>query len=81
MSDGGKRCEAASRLEFDHIEPIAKGGQSTTSNLRLRCRAHNQYAADCAFGAGFMHEKRQRARRWTPATGQALRAAAVSGPT
>jgi len=63
VSNSGKRCEAACRLEFDHIEPVAKGGQSTTSNLRLRCRAHNQYEAECAFGAGFIHEKRQRARQ------------------
>jgi hypothetical protein len=62
-SNCGKRCESTSRLEFDHIEPVAKGGPSTTSNLRLRCRAHNQYAADCAFGAGFMHEKRAQAQR------------------
>jgi 5-methylcytosine-specific restriction endonuclease McrA len=63
VSDGGKRCEATSRLEFDHIEPVAKGGQSTATNMRLRCRPHNQYAADCVFGAGFMHGKRQQARR------------------
>jgi hypothetical protein len=62
VSNSGKRCEAISRLEFDHIEPVGMGGQSATKNLRLRCRAHNQYAADCAFGAGFMHEKREQAR-------------------
>ena len=29
----------------------------------LRCRAHNQYEAERAFGAGFMSEKREHARR------------------
>src|SRR6266540_3680759 len=30
--------------------------------MRLRCRAHNQYAAACAFGAEFMRRKRTAAR-------------------
>jgi hypothetical protein len=62
VSDTGHRCEARSRLEFDHIEPVARGGQATVGNLRLRCRAHNQYAAECAFGAEFMSQKRHEAR-------------------
>ena len=61
-SDVGKRCPAVSRLEFDHIEPVARGGESTATNLRLRCRAHNQYAAEQTFGAGFMKRKREEAR-------------------
>ena len=61
-SDSGKRCSAESLLEFDHEVPVARGGQSTVENIRLRCRAHNQYAAECAFGAGFMSDKREEAR-------------------
>jgi hypothetical protein len=30
--------------------------------MRLRCRAHNQYEAERAFGAGFMSRKRHEAR-------------------
>jgi 5-methylcytosine-specific restriction endonuclease McrA len=59
----GRRCEARTRLELDHIEPIARGGESTAGNLRLRCRAHNQYAAECTFGTGFMRDKREQAKR------------------
>jgi 5-methylcytosine-specific restriction endonuclease McrA len=58
VSDAGHRCEARTHLELDHVEPVARGGRSTESNLRLRCRAHNQLAADQAFGAGFMSRKR-----------------------
>jgi 5-methylcytosine-specific restriction endonuclease McrA len=61
VSDSGRRCEARFDLEFDHIEPIARGGESTTANLRLRCRAHNQLEAECVFGAGFMEAKRDAA--------------------
>src|SRR5206468_5374747 len=31
--------------------------------IRLRCRAHNQYAAECTFGEEFMRQKREEARR------------------
>ena len=57
-SDAGHRCEARSFLEYDHIEPFARGGETTAGNLRLRCRTHNQYAADQAFGMEFMKAKR-----------------------
>jgi 5-methylcytosine-specific restriction endonuclease McrA len=63
VSEHGRRCDARRFLEYDHIEPVARGGRSTVENPRLRCRAHNQYEAECAFGSGFMHEKRERARR------------------
>jgi len=62
VGESGKRCPARKFLEFDHIEPAARGGQATVENLRLRCRGHNAYAAERAFGAGFMTEKREAAR-------------------
>jgi hypothetical protein len=62
VSASGHRCKARGRLEFDHVEPVARGGQSTVEGMRLRCRAHNQYAAECVFGAGFMRGKREAAQ-------------------
>ncbi len=62
VSEDRHRCEATSPLEFDHAEPVAQGGKATAANLRLRCRAHNQHGAEQVFGAGFMDEKRRRAR-------------------
>ena len=62
VSEHGKRCEARKGLEFDHIEAVARGGAATASNVRLRCRAHNQYTAERTFGAGFMERKREAAR-------------------
>ncbi len=61
VSDSGHRCESRTFLELDHIEPVARGGRATVANLRIRCRAHNQLAADEAFGAGFMNAKRHAA--------------------
>ena len=61
VSDDGVRCEERRALELDHIVPVARGGDSSVANLRLRCRAHNQLEAEKLFGAGFMQEKRARA--------------------
>jgi hypothetical protein len=58
VSEAGQRCPATTRLEFDHVDPVARGGEATVENLRVRCRTHNQFEAECVFGAGFMAEKR-----------------------
>ena len=58
VSSGGRRCAEKRFLQYDHVHPVARGGQSTVANVRLRCRAHNQYDAERTYGAGFMREKR-----------------------
>ena len=45
VSPEGRRCEARHFLELDHVEPFAVGGAETVDNLRLRCGAHNRWAA------------------------------------
>ena len=62
VSPDGRRCEATSWLEYDHIVPVARGGESTVENLRIRCRAHNQYEAERTFGTAFMKGKRAAAK-------------------
>jgi hypothetical protein len=62
VGDSGQRCPERSRLEYDHADPVARGGEATAENVRLRCRAHNEYEAECVFGAGFMSDKRAEAR-------------------
>jgi hypothetical protein len=54
----GRRCNSRSRIEFDHILPVARGGASTVDNLRLVCRAHNQYEAERAFGREFIDQRK-----------------------
>ena len=63
VSTTGQRCPARTMLEYDHVDPVALGGKATVEGIRLRCRAHNQYAAECAFGTDFMRNKREGARR------------------
>lgn len=66
VSDGGNRCEARTMLQFDHVDPIARGGVTTADNVRLLCRAHNQHVAERTFGAEFMDRKRMEARHARP---------------
>lgn len=54
----GRRCGSRDFLEFDHVDPVARGGKATVERMRLRCRAHNDLEAERAFGAAFMAEKR-----------------------
>jgi len=57
--DGGRcafngshgRCTETGFLEYHHVLPFAEGGDTSVSNLELRCRAHNQYEASLWFGA------------------------------
>jgi hypothetical protein len=41
----GKRCESQSFLELDHALPRALNGKSDPQNVRVLCRAHNNYEA------------------------------------
>ncbi|MEM1415635.1 MAG: HNH endonuclease signature motif containing protein, partial [Myxococcota bacterium] len=59
VSPDGRRCGETACLELDHAVPWAKGGASTTANLRLRCRTHNQLAAEALFGRRFVEAKRE----------------------
>lgn len=62
VSDTGRRCDKRDDVEIDHITPVARGGDNTVANLRLRCHAHNQLEAERAFGARFMQAKRDLAQ-------------------
>ena len=63
VSASGRRCPERARLEFEHVEPVARGGESTVENVRLLCRTHNQLAAEREFGIEFMERKRTEANR------------------
>ena len=51
VSAGGHRCTERNFLELHHIHPYAMDGPATVGNISLRCRRHNQYEAEIAFGA------------------------------
>jgi hypothetical protein len=50
VSKDGRRCTERAFLEFHHIRPYALGGPTSTENISLRCRRHNQYESELIFG-------------------------------
>jgi hypothetical protein len=51
------RCAERGFLELHHVVPFAQGGQATTTNIELRCRAHNAYEAELSFGSFVLRER------------------------
>jgi len=60
VSPEGRRCTARGFLELHHHEPHARGGEATTENLRLVCRAHNALYAERDYGRSYMQNKLER---------------------
>jgi 5-methylcytosine-specific restriction endonuclease McrA len=54
----GQRCREQSRLEFHHQHPHGRGGPPSFENITLRCRSHNDLAAEQDFGRDVIREKR-----------------------
>jgi len=54
VGKNGRRCGTRVFLEMDHARPFALGGEATAENLKLRCRAHNQWQAWRYFGRARM---------------------------
>ena len=54
--ESGGICGSTDRVEFDHRIARALGGPSTTENVRLLCRFHNDLAARGTFGDERMNQ-------------------------
>src|SRR5205814_4541251 len=74
VGSGGKRCEARAPLEFDHLDPVGRGGRATVASVRLLCRPHNQLTAERTYGADLNRGKREQGKQ-RGAQAQAERAA------
>ena len=59
---GGRRCSERINLQFDHVIPFARGGQTTVENVRLLCVVHNQHEAERVYGEAHMREQRAASR-------------------
>ncbi len=57
----GRRCASTQALQFDHIQPVARGGSGTPGNLRLLCAYHNRLEAERILGARGRFQGAQRA--------------------
>ncbi|MEO8183525.1 MAG: hypothetical protein ABI895_32225 [Deltaproteobacteria bacterium] len=56
----GNRCGSKAWLELDHRQPRGKDGSSQPDNLRWLCRAHNQFAAERAYGRDHIERSMRR---------------------
>jgi hypothetical protein len=58
VSREGRQCGTRDFLEFHHRVPWARCREHRESNIELRCRAHNQHAAELDFGTqNMLHSK------------------------
>jgi hypothetical protein len=58
VSSDGMRCGTRAFLELHHHDaPFARGGEATSENLRLMCRAHNALLAARDYGRDYMRAK------------------------
>ena len=58
VDERGQRCRETSGLELHHEHAFALGGPATEANISLRCKAHNDLAAEHDFGRDFVERKK-----------------------
>lgn len=59
----GRRCTCRRGLHFDHVKPVALGGDATLENIQLLCPRHNQLEAERRLGKPLMDRKRAEAKQ------------------
>jgi 5-methylcytosine-specific restriction endonuclease McrA len=57
MHPDGSRCQEKMMIELDHINLYCRGGEHSASNLQVKCRLHNNFAAAAAFGNEWYRHK------------------------
>jgi len=57
VANDGHRCDSRTKLEFDHVVPVARGGTSTIANVRQLCRTHNRLEAERRFGRAYIERR------------------------
>jgi hypothetical protein len=60
VDEQGRRCKEQYWLvEFHHRHPFGLSGEHSVQNIRLMCRAHNEYLAECDYGRKTMARHRR----------------------
>jgi len=67
----GTRCRSRTGLEIEHERPFALHRSHDERYLRLYCTAHNRLSAERVFGAAFIQDKIDGARRMRSPNGRA----------
>lgn len=80
VSPRGRHCDERVFLEFHHCEPYAIGGEASVENISLRCRAHNAYEAELAFGPGVSLVREERQTFGAPSLARRTHSSARASP-
>jgi hypothetical protein len=59
LASGGV-CGSTRRLEFHHLDPVARGGASTADKIRLHCDVHHDRESRAFFGDEWMERFRRK---------------------
>jgi hypothetical protein len=70
VDEQGRRCKGRDGLQFHHGRPFGLGGGHSVNNVRLMCRAHNAYLAECDYGREAMATHRRPSGRTSPAAAE-----------
>jgi len=57
VSPAGRRCNATTYLQIDHIQMRCRNGTNDPKNLRLLCSEHNLYEAEKHLGQEYIKQK------------------------
>ena len=63
VDEQGRRCRERDGLEYHHRHPFGLGGDHSPQNIRLMCRAHNEYLAERDYGREAMARYRRSGNR------------------
>jgi len=75
VDEQGRRCPERKQLEYHHRLPFGLGGDHSLPNIRLMCRAHNNYLAEHDYGREAMarHRRYRGAPEFKPSTPTPIR--------
>ncbi len=66
VDEHGRRCKERDQLQLHHRHPSGLGGDHSVQNIRLMCRAHNDYLAQSDYGRDKMARHRRARSRASP---------------
>jgi hypothetical protein len=63
VDSSGRRCGERRHLRYHHIHPYGMGGDHGFENIKLMCRRHDEYLAECDYGRRAMARFRREGKR------------------
>jgi len=64
VDSSGRRCEERRRLRYHHVHPYGMGGDHGFENIKLMCRPHDEYLAECDYGEQWLGSGEKASAGW-----------------